>query len=249
VSAAVAALLPPLLLCALALTVLGTGANVLLFLALRARLLPWGEGVWSGLTLLGDALVGPLLIVPFLRRQPGLIWAGTLAAAAATAYTHVLKPLVHMPRPPAVLDGLAVIGVRLTAGSFPSGHTATAFTVLGLLLLSGAVRGTLPVLAATALAVLVGLSRIVVGVHWPADVLAGAAGGWCSAWLGLWLARRWPIQPGGLASGALPALLSGIALVGLFGHDTGYPAGLWLQHSVALLALAGLAWQALDRAE
>ena len=56
-------LLPPLLLLAAALVVLAGQLNLPLWLALRAWLLPWGAGTWSALTLVGDALVTPLLTV------------------------------------------------------------------------------------------------------------------------------------------------------------------------------------------
>ena len=235
-------LLPPMSLCALALAVLILGDNGTLFVLLRQALLPLGPVLWSTFTLLGDALVAPLLIIPFLRGRPGLIWEGTLAALLATLFTHGLKPLVHMPRPAGVIDGLQVIGPRLLAGSFPSGHTASAFTLAALLLLSG--RLGLPgAVVALLLASLVGLSRVVVGAHWPADVLAGAAGGWCCAALALALARRW-------TWGARPAmlrlqrlLLLGIALLDLVGHATGYPDGMWLQRGLALAGALWLAWR------
>ncbi|MDE3011713.1 MAG: phosphatase PAP2 family protein [Pseudomonadota bacterium] len=234
---------PPLLLLAATLAVLAADANLTLWIALREHLLPWGATSWSALTLVGDALVTPLLIVPFLHRRRALAVEALLAALLATAGVHLLKPLVHMPRPAAVIDGIVVIGPRLMAGSFPSGHTASAFTVLGLLVLGGLVRGWLPALAALGLALLVGLSRVVVGAHWPADVLAGAALGWCSAGLAVVLVHRWRCA-------ARPAWLPGVLLLlalvagfDLFGHDTGYPAGLWLQRILAALTLPLLLWQ------
>ena len=73
-----------------------------------------------------------------------------------------------------------------SGSSFPSGHAAAAaatFAVIALLVGRGrrrAVRNAIAGVAA-ALAVLVAGSRVMLGVHWFTDVLAGIALGW--AWL------------------------------------------------------------------
>jgi undecaprenyl-diphosphatase len=80
--------------------------------------------------------------------------------------------------------------------SFPSGHATMAtitYLTLGVLLarVQSRTRMKLYVLAvATFLALLVGFTRVYLGVHWPTDVVAG----WCvgAAWaLGCWLVARW----------------------------------------------------------
>ncbi len=84
--------------------------------------------------------------------------------------------------------------------SFPSGHTFTAVITYGLLaaLLVECLRGRgrlLPPVIACAIVVAVGFSRIVLGAHFPADVLGGllAGGAWLSASLVvLYLAERRP---------------------------------------------------------
>ncbi|TVQ27571.1 MAG: phosphatase PAP2 family protein, partial [Wenzhouxiangella sp.] len=67
--------------------------------------------------------------------------------------------------------------------SFPSGHTlhAVLFTTLTL--------STFPALAPILLPFmgLVALSRVILGLHYPSDVAAGAAIGWLIAQTGLWL--------------------------------------------------------------
>ena len=84
--------------------------------------------------------------------------------------------------------------------SFPSGHTVTAVITYGLLaaLLVGCLRGRgrlLPPVIAVAIIIAVGFSRIVLGAHFPADVLGGllAGGAWLSvALVALYLAERRP---------------------------------------------------------
>jgi len=235
----------PILAAGCAFYVLYSDTNIFLLKIVRNALSGLGEPFWMGITLLGDALVGPLFLVPFLKQRPRLVWEGTLAAIVATALTHMIKPLTHVARPPAILD-LAVMGPRLMQGSFPSGHTTTAFTVLGLLIMLGLIRGFGPILMASLLAMVVGLSRIVAGVHWPADMLMGIAGGWVSAMLAMYLAQRWPKGGQGWPLRLQLALLVLIALFDLLGHDTGYGSGIMLQRVIALIALIWLAWDAFE---
>lgn len=229
----------------LSLAVRTAGWDVPCFEAVRPLLLAMGSPVfWSSLTALGDALVAPLLLLPFAARQPRLLVAAGWSTLVATLVSHGLKAWVQSPRPPAVL-AIETIGPRLLAGSWPSGHTTTVFTVLGVLLLGQqrATRGALVVAAAAAL--LVGLSRIAVGAHWPGDVLAGIACGLASATAGWWLAQRPPAIARLRVRQLWLLVLLAVAISNLAFHDTGYPLGRVLQVTVALMALA--CWPAVWR--
>ena len=166
-----------------------TGTNRELFLALN-RLGPLTSSwLWANITVLGDTLVALALCLPLWRRRPDLVWAVLIAALLATLWSRGLKLAFEIPRPAAVItEGLNVIGPAYKADSFPSGHATTAFTLAGMITL-GLVSRAWAALAIT-LAVLVGVSRLVVGVHWPLDVLAGAFGGWLSAALGIYFGRK-----------------------------------------------------------
>jgi undecaprenyl-diphosphatase len=129
-----------------------------------------GDTVTSSLA--ATAVVVLLLVVR--RRRLALTVAVT--AALAPLITHLLKPVVARPRPtwPQPFD------VELDP-SFPSGHATGGIAVwlvcglaLSLLLRSGRWRVWLPF---ALLGIAIGLSRPVLGVHWPSDVLAG----WCVA--------------------------------------------------------------------
>jgi membrane-associated phospholipid phosphatase len=67
--------------------------------------------------------------------------------------------------------------------SFPSGHTATAVAV-------AALAPQVPALAMVAAAVTTGTGRVVRGVHWTSDVVAGAAVGACAGFVLRGVARR-----------------------------------------------------------
>ncbi len=79
-------------------------------------------------------------------------------------------------------------------GSMPSLHAANAFALA--VVLSRAVPRLAPILYG--FATLIALSRVVGGVHWPSDVVAGALFGsavglaacWCAGRLGLWRADQ-----------------------------------------------------------
>lgn len=74
---------------------------------------------------------------------------------------------------------LMYMNFRVASDSFPSGHTIFAFAIASSLNLSGYHRlGSVLYVVA----ILIGLSRIFAGVHYPSDVLAGALIGMGSAW-------------------------------------------------------------------
>lgn len=219
-------------------------ANRAVFMFLNA----WGpatsDWLWANITVLGDTLVAFALCLPLWRRRPDLLWAFAIVALLGTAWVHGLKPFVDVARPPAVLgDAVHVIGPAYKAQAFPSGHATTAFAIGGLLALGLHSRPWAAVILVSA--TLAALSRAVVGVHWPLDILAGVFGGWLAAAAALWIAQRT------LRLGLRPAVqwtlgifLAGCAAWLVVGPSkSGYPQADWLQRAigVACLAAAGLA--------
>ena len=84
--------------------------------------------------------------------------------------------------------------VDVSYQSFPSGHAANptiAYVGLALLLFDDPKQRRLATIAALALALLIGISRPMLGVHWPSDVIAGWSFG--LLWLALVFAimERW----------------------------------------------------------
>jgi len=103
----------------------------------------------------------------------------------------LLKPLFARPRPFEVFPDIELLVPAASGWSFPSSHAATSAAAAALLWR----RHAYPAARATftALAVLIICSRVYVGVHYPLDILGGAA-------LGLFMA--------GLAFCTLPGLKS-----------------------------------------
>jgi len=233
------------LLALLGLLLLGlSGGNQWFFIRLNGLSAWTGPGMWPLVTVFGDALVALALLLPFVGRQPELIWSAMIAALLAGVTVQVLKGLLGVPRPPAVLapELLRLIGPAYRTDSFPSGHATAIFTLTGVLVLhlSARVLRLALVLAAAVVAV----SRSVVGVHWPADLLAGALLGWSSAVAGSGLAARWAWGLRPWPQRLWGALLLAAAIILLLGYDTGYPSALWLQRALALscIAAASLTW-------
>jgi len=117
-------------------------------------------------------IVGALLLVATRH------WRGAIALPLAYGVTqgvvHVIKELVSRPRPE-VNDAVTAAG----GFSFPSAHSATSVAVyatIALILVRASRQGQNRVMVAAfagALVFAVGLSRVLLGAHYPTDVLAG----------------------------------------------------------------------------
>ncbi|MGP3686096.1 bifunctional phosphatase PAP2/diacylglycerol kinase family protein [Streptomyces sp. IBSNAI002] len=119
----------------------------------------------------GGAALGLAAFGSARARKAAVRGAASLALASATINT-VGKWSVRRPRP--LLDGVPAVRQLATqpqTTSFPSGHAASAFAfTAGLALESPGWGAALAPVAAS-----VAFSRIYTGVHYPSDVLAGAA--------------------------------------------------------------------------
>lgn len=165
---------------------------------------PWLEAAARNLTALGSITVLTLITLfalgfLLLQEKRGAALLVLLSVGGGMIISTLLKLGIDRPRPDLVPHG----DVTFTS-SFPSGHSmlsAVVYLTLGALLARVVERRRLKaylLVVAIALTLLVGLSRVYLGVHWPTDVLAGwsAGAGWAAlCWLlALWLQRRGAVE-------------------------------------------------------
>lgn len=173
------------------LLVVVTDTNVALFRFFNQLSRYTGPGLWANLTSMGEGLIVLSLAGLVAIRWPAAAWSILIGGVIGTLIVHGIKEAVGESRPALVLppDSLTIIGPRLTVVSFPSGHTAT-ITSFATIVFLHARRAWLTVLLLT-LVLLVGISRMAVGAHWPIDVLAGWLVGMLIAVISFVLAERW----------------------------------------------------------
>ena len=159
------------------------GLNKAIFLSINSVHGPVFDKIAVVITHLGDPNLFPLYLALILmirwRYSFAMPIRNIVVFVASYALTSVLiipllKAAFDYPRPLAVLGSTAVVvlGSPDTAHSFPSGHAAYA-PLMAAALLPGLSRWGQTALVIYAL--LVCLSRISVGAHFPADIVAGAA--------------------------------------------------------------------------
>ena len=149
----------------------------------------WIEEMARDATALGGILVAVLAVIGagvymvlrgLVRESIYLV----VCVLGGLGVSTLFKTLIDRDRPELVTHGSHVY-----SASFPSGHSmmsAVIFLTLAALLMRVEPRGTIKLFLlslAVGTCVLVGFSRVYLGVHWPTDVLAGWAGG--AAWASL----------------------------------------------------------------
>jgi undecaprenyl-diphosphatase len=172
-------------------------------LALRSSATPsvpigpaWLQEAARDITSLGSTIVLGIITFSvvgylFLAGKAAVAWLMLLAVVGGVALNNLLKFAFARPRPDFVTHA-----ARVFTTSFPSGHatlSAIAYLTIGALLARTHPSFTISIYfmaLAAFLTVLIGVSRIYLGVHYPTDIL----GGWCIgvAWaMACWVLMAW----------------------------------------------------------
>lgn len=167
---------------------------------------PWLERWSRDITALGSGAVLTLVTLMVMGYLLIVSWHASavlllVSVCGGTLLTSVLKGFFNRDRP-SVVPHLTDAFFQ----SYPSGHSmmsSVVYLTVAVILARTMKRRRLKVYcvsAALTLSLLVGLSRVYLGVHYPTDVLAGWAGGTAWAllcWLAaFWLERRGKVEPG-----------------------------------------------------
>jgi undecaprenyl-diphosphatase len=166
----------------------------------------WLEEMMRDFTAIGSTGVLTLMVLAIagflaMTRKTHAALFVLVSVGGGVAISQTLKWVFGRPRPELVPHGAEVY-----TASFPSGHSmmsAVVYLTLGALLArtqSDLAVKTYVLVVAVVLTVLVGVSRVYLGVHWPTDVLAGwsLGGVWAlMCWLVMvWLQTRGQVEDG-----------------------------------------------------
>jgi undecaprenyl-diphosphatase len=130
------------------------------FWEIPARVFDVIGGGWFGVFVVPIGVAVALLVA----RRPWAAGAFILGSAVSSGMVQLMKALFGRARPEDIL-------VPLESGSFPSGHTANAATVVVLLALL--LRRRWIAIAGAGYVVLMALSRTYLGAHWVTDTVGG----------------------------------------------------------------------------
>ncbi|KKT82711.1 MAG: hypothetical protein A3B99_01845 [Candidatus Yanofskybacteria bacterium RIFCSPHIGHO2_02_FULL_44_12b] len=149
-------------------------------------------------------LIAPLLLTFFIRNKyisllvrsallklsyykEMVVVAFGSAIIARLIFAEAIRFFYYNPRPFLVLDNVKQLINHETTGSLPSGHASFYFALAAGVYIYNKKAGRIYLISAG----LIGFARVFSGVHWPADILAGAALGIGTAFLVRHLYRKY----------------------------------------------------------
>lgn len=125
----------------------------------------------------------PVVLIALIWTRDDRAWRVLLAPAISFILVSVFRNLVNAPRPYEVNNTVPLINKDTKGKSFPSRHVFSVFVVASTLYFISLPLGIILLLAGVLLAIL----RVIGGVHFPKDVIAGAIIGIISGILGFYI--------------------------------------------------------------
>ncbi len=222
---------------ALTLSIIVTHSNRSIFLYLNNWAVRSSPVLWSNLSILGDTLVALVLFLPWIRKRNDLIWALFFAAIVSIAISQGLKHLLAIPRPPAVFSNntINIIGPIYKNNSFPSGHATTIFTIISLLIFT--IKNTKLKLFFFLSATLIAVSRVVIGVHWPTDIIGGMLTGFLSSYIGLRIYSRLNKKLADISFSVISGIILILSVFLMSFYKIQYPSTLLLKNTLGVVAI------------
>jgi membrane-associated phospholipid phosphatase len=145
----------------------------------------WMDRFMFVFTQMGSGIAALVIaLILFFTNNRRLAYELILGSLLLWLVVLLIKLLVHRSRPSFQLTEARIVGGRAIGQSFPSGHTSQAF-FLAVVLTQHFHLSIWVTLLVFAAALVVGITRMYVGAHYPRDVLAGIVLG--SAWGLIWV--------------------------------------------------------------
>lgn len=226
---------------AMALLVWLSDTNEWLFLSLNTLGAYLPDWFWANMTMMGDTLMVIALLVILASIKPNVFAQGMLLLIIGGLVVRLSKDYFGIERPAASLstEDFNLIGHLLKKGSFPSGHSFTALAAMTLFACQ--IQRTWATVVLLSLGASFALSRVMVGAHWPLDVLVGSALGALVSLFCVyvienisWLRHRVLLN--------IYALLMFLAVLALPFYESHYPDTLCFQYLATVLALFFIIW-------
>jgi len=156
--------------------------------------------ILNNLTQFGSELIFLSFLSIFIVYAPKL-WESFLSAwVISILLSRSLKILFSVPRPAAIFDNneFIIIGEKLTGNnSLPSGHSITVFTILTVLMFAFMPQKLKYKISWFVLFIITGLmlgiTRVGVGAHYPLDVVIGSVIGYISGITGIFISQKFQI--------------------------------------------------------
>lgn len=150
------------------------------FINERGHRAPWLDWIMLGITQLGNGVFAyAVALILIIRMEHLLAYELIFGNLTLWLTVELIKVLVRRSRPYSTVAGMRVVGDKAGGTSFPSGHTSQSFFMASLMSHYFHVGIWIAALLYV-VALIVGITRMYVGMHYPRDVLGGAILG--TAW-------------------------------------------------------------------